>query len=104
MNPSDMNGRSGLTRVINASPNQMASLKAMLDSGELVSSETMLQHGQGVAFDDEDLFFPNIKGLPEGLSKNEFSQRFTQVDSPEYLKMVRSINQKIAALPIHQTQ
>jgi hypothetical protein len=53
---------------------------------------------------DEDLFFPNIKGLPEGLSKNEFSQRFTQVDSPEYLKMVRSINQKIAALPIHQTQ
>jgi hypothetical protein len=51
---------------------------------------------------DERLFFPNIKGLPEGLSKNEFSRRFTEVDSPEYLKMVRSINQKIADLPIHQ--
>jgi len=51
---------------------------------------------------DERLFFPNIKGLPEGLSKNEFNRRFTQVDSPEYLKMVRSINQRIAELPIHQ--
>lgn len=53
---------------------------------------------------DERLFFPNIKGLPEGLSKNEFSQRFTEVDSPEYIKMVQSINQRIAKLPIHQTR
>ena len=51
---------------------------------------------------DEDLFFPHIKGLPEGLNKNEFSRRFTEVDSPEYLEMVRSINQRIAELPIHQ--
>lgn len=53
---------------------------------------------------DERLFFPNIKGLPEGLSKNEFSRRFTEVDSPEYIKMVQSINQRIAKLPIHQTR
>jgi hypothetical protein len=52
---------------------------------------------------DEDLFFPHIKGLPEGLSKNEFSRRFTEVDSSEYLEMVRNINQRIAELPIHQT-
>lgn len=51
---------------------------------------------------DEDLFFPNIKGLPEGLSKDEFSRRFTKVDSPEYLNMVNTINQRIAKLPIHQ--
>lgn len=51
---------------------------------------------------DERLFFPNILDLPEGLSKNEFSLRFTQVDSPEYLQMVQSINQRIAKLPIHQ--
>jgi hypothetical protein len=51
---------------------------------------------------DESLFFPNIQGLPEGLRKNEFSRRFTEVDSPEYLEMVRSINQRIAELPIHQ--
>jgi len=51
---------------------------------------------------DESLFFPNILGLPEGLNKNEFNQRFTEVDSPEYLKMVQSINLRIAELPIHQ--
>lgn len=52
---------------------------------------------------DERLFFPSIKGLPEGLSKNEFKRQFTEVDSPEYLKMVRSINQRIADLPIHKS-
>ena len=51
---------------------------------------------------DEAVFFPEIKGLPEGLSKNEFSQRFTEVDSPKYLEMVKIINQRIAELPIHQ--
>jgi hypothetical protein len=51
---------------------------------------------------NESLFFPDIQGLPEGLRKNEFSRRFTEVDSPEYLEMVRSINQRIAELPIHQ--
>jgi hypothetical protein len=50
----------------------------------------------------ESLFFPNIRGLPEGLSKNEFIRKFTGVDSPEYLKVVSDINQRIAELPIHQ--
>ncbi|GAC19050.1 hypothetical protein [Paraglaciecola arctica] len=53
---------------------------------------------------DEHLFFPSIEGLPEGLSKGGFSQKFTEVDSPEYLKMVQSINQRIADLPIHQAR
>jgi hypothetical protein len=53
---------------------------------------------------DESLFFPSIEGLPEGLNKNEFSQRFTQVDSPKYLKMVQLINHRIAELPIHQAR
>jgi len=53
---------------------------------------------------NENAFFPNIEGLPEGLSKSDFIRRFTEVDSPEYLKMVRSINQRIAELPIHQSR
>jgi hypothetical protein len=52
----------------------------------------------------EDAFFPDIEGLPEGLSKNDFTLRFTEVDSPEYLRMVRSINQRIAELPIHRSR
>jgi hypothetical protein len=52
----------------------------------------------------ESLFFPDIKGLPEGLSKNEFKRKFTEVDSPEYLEMVRTINQRIADLPIQRAR
>lgn len=53
---------------------------------------------------DENNFFPNIIGLPEGLSKARFEQTFKQVDSPQYLKMVEKINSRIAELPIHQTR
>jgi hypothetical protein len=53
---------------------------------------------------DENAFFPNIKGLPEGLSKTEFTRIFNKVDSPEYLKIVQSINQRIAELPIHRSR
>ncbi|WP_299073647.1 hypothetical protein [uncultured Paraglaciecola sp.] len=52
---------------------------------------------------NEQLFFPVTEDLPEGLSKNEFSQQFFEVDSPEYLRMVGKINQRIAELPIHQS-
>lgn len=51
---------------------------------------------------DENAFFPNIKGLPEGLSKTEFTRVFTKVDSPEYIEMVQNITQRIAELPLHQ--
>jgi hypothetical protein len=51
---------------------------------------------------DENVFFPNIDGLPEGLSKSDFTRIFAEVDSHEYLEMVRSIKQRIAELPIHQ--
>ncbi|MFQ3190756.1 MAG: hypothetical protein ACI936_001891 [Paraglaciecola sp.] len=51
---------------------------------------------------DESLFFPNIKGVPEGLNKKEFSRRFTAVDSLEYLEMVQDIKLRISKLPIHQ--
>ena len=53
---------------------------------------------------NENVFFPNIDGLPEGLSKSDFTRIFTEVDSHEYLEMVRSINQRIAELPIHQSR
>jgi hypothetical protein len=51
---------------------------------------------------DETLFFPNIKGLPEGLNKAAFAKHFTQVDSPEYKKLVKEIHKRVDALAIHQ--
>ena len=52
---------------------------------------------------DEQLFFPDVIALPEGLSKKEFTNRFSKVDSPAYLNMLQEINSRIATLPIHQT-
>lgn len=49
----------------------------------------------------ESAFFPEIGALPEGLSKAAFGQRFGQVDSPEYVRLVTQIKQSISRLPIH---
>lgn len=51
---------------------------------------------------NELLFFPDIKGLPEGFSKAAFTKQFKKVDSPEYQKIVTEIHRRVDALPIHQ--
>ncbi|GGF84911.1 hypothetical protein [Alteromonas lipolytica] len=45
---------------------------------------------------------PFIGGLPEGLSKAEFSYRYSEVDSPAYRKQVAEIQQRIDNLPIYR--
>jgi hypothetical protein len=50
----------------------------------------------------ENVFFPSIKGLPEGFNKAEFTQRFGEIDSPEYLKIVNDIHNRVDSLAIHQ--
>ena len=51
---------------------------------------------------NEALFFPDIKGLPEGLSKAAFTKQFKKVDSPEYQTLVQEIHRRVDALAIHQ--
>ena len=51
---------------------------------------------------NEALFFPDIKGLPEGLSKAAFTKQFKKVDSPEYRTLVQEIHRRVDALAIHQ--
>jgi uncharacterized protein YfiM (DUF2279 family) len=48
----------------------------------------------------ENMFFPSIAGLPEFMSRAEFVRRFSDVGSPEYDKVVREIDQRIAALAV----
>jgi hypothetical protein len=53
---------------------------------------------------DEAAFFPNVVGLPEGLSKAEFTITFTSVYNAKYRDMIDDIHQRISVLPIHKYQ
>jgi hypothetical protein len=48
----------------------------------------------------EMLFFPSIDGLDEGMGKNEFRTKYTDVESDEYKKVVNEINRRLDALPV----
>lgn len=49
----------------------------------------------------ENHFFPNIKNLPERLSKNEFEHYFGNVQSKKYRSMVQDIDTCIESLPVY---
>lgn len=49
-------------------------------------------------------FFPNIDGLPEGLSKPEFTRQFGEVDSEAYLAMMDEIERRLDDLPLYQQE
>ncbi|WP_026376340.1 hypothetical protein [Aestuariibacter salexigens] len=51
----------------------------------------------------EVVFFPDINGLPEGLDKQGFAERFGAVDSPEYRAMMEDIRQRILRLPLYSS-
>jgi hypothetical protein len=47
-------------------------------------------------------FFPALDGLPEQLSRAEFTARFGAVDSPAYRELLREIDRRLSALPVHR--
>ena len=49
---------------------------------------------------DSDIM-PDISGLPEGLSKQVFTQRYGQVDSQRYISEVDEIKRRISAIPLY---
>ena len=51
---------------------------------------------------DESLYLPFVDDLPEGLKVNAFTERFKNVDSPEYQAKFEMIIARINALPISQ--
>lgn len=50
---------------------------------------------------DEAGFFPSIEGLPEGLSKAQFTAQFGEVESAAYQHAADRIRDRIAALPLY---
>ncbi len=62
-----------------------------------VSSENNAQHMQQLLANrqDEQLFFPDITGLPEKLSTQEFNQNYQYIGSIKYLTMLENIKRRI---------
>ncbi len=46
-------------------------------------------------------FFPDVSGLVEGLSDEQFRQRYGEVDSPRYLQQIELIDLRIGRAPIY---
>jgi hypothetical protein len=51
---------------------------------------------------EDNHLLPNISGLPEGLSKVEFSRRYEDVDSPAYKDEIRTIHTRLQNLRLYQ--
>lgn len=49
---------------------------------------------------NEMLFFPSIEGFDEGMDKSKFRQKYTNIESKEYLKVVEEIEKRMGELPI----
>ena len=51
---------------------------------------------------DEQLL-PDIQGLPEGLSEEQFKRQYSDVDAKPYLAMVDEIDNRIQSLPLYRS-
>lgn len=49
----------------------------------------------------EQLFFPTITDLPEGLSEQEFMEQYGDIDSASYNLLSRKIDERINTLPLY---
>ncbi|MDF1552149.1 MAG: hypothetical protein P1P84_03755 [Deferrisomatales bacterium] len=49
----------------------------------------------------EEMFFPDVHGLPEGLSKTRFENLFGGIEDPRYAALVAAIDACIARLPAY---
>lgn len=68
-----------------------------------INPETALQTQQRLADNaEESSFMPSIDGLPEGLDKLSFVERFGEVNSPAYNQQVELISQRIRQLPLYE--
>lgn len=51
---------------------------------------------------DERLFFPTVKDLPEFMNQSQFERRFGGVGHPAYVEQVKAIEARVAALPLYR--
>ena len=68
-----------------------------------ISSESSARHlQQGIVADNsEAAFFPDVTGLVEGLSEEQFRQQYGSTQSESYRNQLDLIDQRIARLPVY---
>jgi hypothetical protein len=66
-------------------------------SGGAASLQNLLARGPG-----EQLFFPDVAGLPENIPRDEFERQYVGVNSPAYDRMVNEINRRINECPAYK--
>ncbi|MFT7259235.1 MAG: hypothetical protein ACI9MS_001090, partial [Glaciecola sp.] len=49
---------------------------------------------------NETLFFPSIDGLDEGMNKSQFRQKYSDIESAEYLEVINEIEKRMSRLPV----
>ena len=71
-----------------------------------IASVLMARHFQTVLrqSNQESLFIPILRDLPESMKSAEFESRFSAVGSPEYTDMRTEIDNRINALPLYQLE
>jgi len=95
----DLNTRSGFSFT------DLAADRAGIKLGQTAtSSPQMARKIQKAMHNIKDYraFMPDIIHLPENLTRFEFKARFNSVNSPTYKKMIKIIDDRIAALPVYQ--
>lgn len=50
----------------------------------------------------EDVFFPDISGLPDNMTQSEFERRYGDVESQQYKQLMAEIERRIAQLPAYR--
>jgi hypothetical protein len=51
---------------------------------------------------NEALFFPNIDGFDEGMNKSQFRQKYSDIESAEYLEVINEIERRMSRLPVNK--
>ncbi len=70
---------------------------------QLISSDSSARHAQAILSNavSEDVFFPEIKDLPDEIPRNRFEAEYGSLDDPRYRAMLEKIEARIESLPVY---
>jgi len=73
---------------------------AMLATEDQRTAMQVLNHLADVS--DEALLLPELSGLPEGISQENFEKHYRDIDSSVYMAMLQNIDERLREIPVYQ--